>query len=161
MPDDKIRQIVQDEINRSGLRDAFGVANVPLHIHNGIDAPQAAQPQSIYTGIVSFEGRPFNGLPFPQGWAYDHVSTGQYSFLHNLASRMYTVVVFPLFTNPPYDPMAIVPRAGFVDSLRDNTFDVNFFSVADGSPADTAFMFVLTFVGQPGSNTWPQYVNQT
>lgn len=70
MNEEKIRQIIRDEIDRSGNRDTYSVAQVPRHIHNGVDAPFAFTPSVTFAGFVLSTGIPTT--PFPKGWLVHH-----------------------------------------------------------------------------------------
>lgn len=142
MTPEQVRQIARQEIGAQASRSQYNVKDIAFHTHNGIDSPLIISSTTIYTAAVTYLGTPFNNLPFPKGWGYAHGATGEYSFKHNLGSRLYTVVAFPLFSNPP-GPLV---TAGFVDSLEPNNFDINWFNLATGVPVDTAFMFILTFI---------------
>lgn len=82
MPDEQnIRRIVQDELQRQGNRDTFGVSAVPRHTHNGIDSPFAFDPVAIYGGIIITSDTP---ATLPKGWTLEHIATGVTHVTHNL-----------------------------------------------------------------------------
>lgn len=58
MDDNKIRQIVRDEIARNDNRGRFGLNSIPYHTHNGIDSPAVSQnyvvPGTRAMGSITF-----------------------------------------------------------------------------------------------------------
>ncbi len=40
MPEQQIRQIVQDEIKQGQIKDQYGVNRTPVHTHSGLDSPR-------------------------------------------------------------------------------------------------------------------------
>jgi hypothetical protein len=139
------------DLGRLNQQTPYTFQNVPFHTHNGIDSPNVYQPQITYTGTVTYLGQAFRNLPFPDGWSVARAGTGVYSVTHGLNTLLYTVMVTQLLTTPP-DALAIP----IVIDLSAIGFTVRWFSAVDGSPQDTAFMFNLHQVNNPG-NGFPSY----
>lgn len=51
--DQRIRQIVREEIRKGQNSEPFGVQNIPFHLHNGTDAPMIKEDNIIANGSVS------------------------------------------------------------------------------------------------------------
>lgn len=58
MDDKRIRQIVQEELQRSNNAKRFSVNNIPFHTHDGINSPQIKEesviPSTSVTGSITF-----------------------------------------------------------------------------------------------------------
>jgi|GEM_PF-4632268 len=96
MPDDnKIRRIVQEELQKNQLRSAFKLQTIPLHRHDGVDSPNVFSPTITYTGFIPSDadltGATTSGFVFvPQGWSAT-VNATVYEITHNLNTDYYTV----------------------------------------------------------------------
>jgi len=137
----------------------YGVSKVPLHYHNGIDSPQLIRPDVTYIGFVPYEP-PYDNtatlqLVLPGGWTYERAATGQYTVTHNLGNasdiNFYSVITQPV--------QSTNEKCVSVVSMFENTFDVFWFKISDGTAVNTSFTFQLV----TGNNKTPfktQYITR-
>lgn len=112
LDENRIRQIIQDEIKRNESSGRFGFKNIPFHTHNNVDSPSVFLPTITYTGFipsdVSLSGATTNGFIFiPEGWTASLDIANIYEVTHNLNTDYYTVSA-SLYG--PEAPNALVPN---------------------------------------------------
>jgi hypothetical protein len=145
MDEQRIRQIVRDEMGATGTRDTFNTLNIPRHVHNGVDAPTIFQPIMQYIGDIGYDGTV--GL-LPQGWLCEHVGTGLYRITHNLGTRNYSTVVSEILG----PAVLIIP---VVENFK-NTIELSLLDPVAFAPADSSFVFTVTAVTNKSTNS-PSY----
>lgn len=75
MPDEqRIREIVRDEIRAQGGRDTYSVSQIGRHIHNGFDAPYAFTPTQVFAGHIPYFNDPDLLTIYPKGWEIHHLA---------------------------------------------------------------------------------------
>ena len=134
MDEQKIRSIVQQELqaNRSGAR--FGLTPIQRHIHNNTDSPFAFQPILTYTGVIIYDGTVGS---LPKGWTCVRNAVGAYSITHNLGSDSnYVVMTQELQSLNTVLTSVVSPFA-----LQ---FDVTWWDISTAAAGDTSFMFTVT-----------------
>lgn len=135
MNEQDVRALIQQEIHKTSQSGRFNVTNTQRHIHNNIDSPYAFQPILTFVGSIGSDGTIFL---LPKGWSASHDDVGQYSIVHNLGTRQYSVVTSALqSTNVVAVPV--------IQPLLDNSFSINWFNTSP-TIKDTAFNFLLTNV---------------
>lgn len=147
MPDEqKIREIVRQEIRSNQGRNEYRVNDVPFHTHNGTDSPFAYNPYNVYVGLIQEDSFP---LILPSGWTVDHVSTGIYNINHNLGTDLYVMTVSPILS-------ITIPVASVIPD--ENFTQVTWFNADSLSPGfvDTTFQFILAQISLGVQNV-PQY----
>lgn len=151
MDDQKIRQIVRDELTRNNNGARFGVNNIPFHTHNGIDSPSIFSPTITYTGYIPSDGL-VNQTPFvflPTGWTVELQFPGTtdiYKVTHNLGTSFYSVVVNQVGPGGSTVVNQVV--------AYDNYFEVAWFN--GGTFYQKDFFFTLTQVNNK-RNALPTY----
>ena len=153
MPEEQIRALIRQEIQRSDNASRFRLNPTNRHIHNNVDAPFVFQPQVAYAGFVYDDAT--IGNPFPKGWTVESLGTGIYRVTHNLSNLGYSVVVTAI-GNP------LVPSAfpGWQILQDYDAFDVLMYDTALQTNLDNSFTFLLTFVNNK-SEVPPQYSQNT
>lgn len=151
MDDQKIRQIVRDEITRSTNGTRFGVQSIPFHTHNGTDSPSIFSPTITYTGFVPYDGLVAN-TPFvflPAGWTVELGAGNIYKITHNLSTEYYSVTVCMTGpeSNNDFTPITI---------CQDNFFEISWGQVSGGLHLQTDFHFQLVQVNNK-RNALPTY----
>jgi hypothetical protein len=106
MTEQQIRQIVQQELQRSNNAARFGLSNLPNHIHNGVDSPQIPEPN-------------INRNPAVLGRVSFATSGVDYIFELNL----------------PYTPRQVVLNGTFVNDTSSPTVRYNIWGIAYLGPA--------------------------
>lgn len=93
MDENRIKQLIQQELQRSNNASRFTVNSIPQHTHDGINSPSIFSPTIIYTGYVPADGL-VNNSPFvflPTGWTVELQVGYIYKITHNLNTDFYTV----------------------------------------------------------------------
>lgn len=145
--DERIRQIVRQEMQESKSGSRFGLNPIQRHVHNGVDSPYAFQPSITYGGFIESDGAV---SLLPKGWLCEQVSTGNYTITHNLNSQLYFVVASAQqSTNAVVTPV--------IESFQ-NTTSFGWFVYDSGGPIalDTAFNFLLFLIGNKNAQV-PSY----
>ncbi len=153
MPNDqKIRQIVQEEIRKNNNSSRFNVNPISQIKLNNLNV--SASPASVitYIGFIPYDGGTDPTLKYllPNGWTVTHPSDGNYLITHNLGTQLYSIVITPAqSTNQPVFP--------FVDPFS-NSVDISFIETFGVSPSfqDTSFNFVLVQINNKVA-AFPKY----
>lgn len=144
MDENRIRQIIQEEINGYMDRQQYNFSRIPSHEHNGIDSPVLIAPTISYIGFVPYMADPLLEYILPANWSVRYDSTGFYTIIHNLGkiseNNFYTVT-----TNATQSTGVIVVP---VISMFENEVTIAWFDSTLGTlglkPVDTSFNFILT-----------------
>lgn len=135
MPDEqRIRQIVQDEIRAQGNRDTFSGFQTTRHIHNGVDAPYVYDSNALFAGVIITSEFP---ALLPKGWTITKVATGTCDVTHNLGEVNQIVwVASAIGAGGATLPVPII--VGDKNRIEFAWFDAN----AAAAPIDTTFFFI-------------------
>jgi len=151
MDEQKIRQIVQQEIARSSNGARFTVNNIPFHTHDGVNSPSIFSPTITYTGFVPYDGLVAN-TPFvflPSGWTVELQVGNIYKITHNLGTEYYSVQA--CMTGPEsndlFNPITI---------CQDNYFEISWSYNSGSLTLQTDFHFTLVQVNNK-RNALPTY----
>ncbi len=139
MDEQKIRQMIRQEISKSDGGGRFGLKNIPHHTHNGIDSLPVFTPIFSYAGGVAYDA---SNNVLPKGWTATHDATGDYTVVHNLGTFLYGVVAIAAqSTNEIVIPIV---------STFQNEFSISWFDTSD-TRQNTSFNFVLTQINNRAS----------
>jgi hypothetical protein len=151
MDENKIRQIVQQELQRNNNASRFTINSIPQHTHDGINSPSIFSPTITYTGFVPFDGVVAN-TPFvflPSGWQVELQVGNIYKITHNLDTEYYSVMV--CMTGPEASDL-FVP----ITICQDNFFEISWSYNNVSLTLQTDFHFTLVQVNNK-RNALPTY----
>lgn len=166
MDENKIRQIVREEINRNHGNSRFSLQSIPKHTHNGVDSVFVVQPTQTYIGLIL--GGTVDPVEatvlLPKGWKLDinttvGPTTYTYVITHNLSSSQGGGGT--VSKNAIYAVAIQINEADlyliFAPSIQENAdeFTVNFRQSTGGSVAPS-FTFSLTVINNRSLNP-PSY----
>ncbi len=135
---EEIQQMINDAIRMHTNAQQFGVSQVALHTHNGIDSPVIKSPITSYMGQVSINGSA--GPIFPTGWQVVSPSVGIYIITHNLGitDKNYTIFASSL------DPGRVYRVANATNDNYSNVVEIHWDTVQIG-------FATITFTGSVSS----------
>lgn len=137
MDENKIRQMMQEEIRKSNSSGRFGIQSIPHHTHNGVDSLPVYSPTYSFVGFVPYDTTDSSlGFFIPKGWSVANDSTGNYQIFHNLGTQLYSFVADT--TQGTGDKVSCV-----VSPFNDQV-EINWYKTSDGSAVDVSFNFILT-----------------
>lgn len=156
MNDDRIRQIIRQEIQARDAHARFQLVPIQRHTHNNVDSPYTFQPVLTFGGYVRSDGnltKATGGViasgVFPVGWTVTKNGTGLYQVNHNLGTQQYAVTAIPVDG----------AQFGTITSKIDDNFIFQGYNISAGAAvaADTNFSFILTLLANT-SQTLPSYI---
>ncbi len=149
MDEQQIRQIVQQEIQKSSNSSRFNVNSVPQIKINSLNTSNTPSTVFTYIGFVPYDGNIAGILEviLPLGWTVTHNGTGNYTVTHNLGTILYSVVASAAqSTNVKVSTVTTANENDVTFSWWDET----------GAAQDTSFNFILTQISNKRT-TFPLY----
>lgn len=144
MDENKIRQIIQEEIRRNSNQIRFGISAVPQVRQSTTNI--SANPSSVVTYVASLGAV---AAIIPTGWSYEVIGTGDYLITHNLGTNLYSAVVSPL-TSGSLPIASVTPGP--------NSISVTWSRADGGGTVDTAYQLIVSQINNR-KLSYPKYDN--
>lgn len=139
MNEEKIRQMIQDELKR---QSTYGDPTILPHDHDGNNSPSILAPTFTYIGFVPYTIDATLERALPKGWTITYFGSGTYQINHNLWTRQ-RVKFYSFIADATQSTNEKV--APVISSFPD-VVSISWFRCTDGTAVDTSFNFQLTII---------------
>lgn len=140
MNEERVREIIRQEIQQADSKNRFTLTPINSHTHDGINSPTAFQPIITYVGFIGTLGEAYY---LPNGWSVTHPGTGEYHITLPSTNDTLVLAMSASAVNQNTPPLASFPLY-VVTIVDENTFGFTWYDGLTNTGLDVLFFFSFT-----------------